>query len=79
VPIRSRAAHRGLPVIPGPRRVAAAALVAALASGIVLLIRRLGSGDHVDWPLALGLFSVLLGAQLIGPGPNQPSRTPRGR
>jgi hypothetical protein len=73
------AAHRRLPVIPGPRRVAVAALVAALASGIVLLIGRLGSGDPVDWPLALGLFSVLLGAQLIGPGPAHPSRTPRGR
>jgi len=66
-------------VIPAPRRVAAAALVAALASGVVLLLGRLGSGDHPGWPLALALFSVLLGAQLIGPGPHRPSRTPRGR
>jgi hypothetical protein len=60
-------------------RIVAAALVAALSSGIVLLIGRFGEGDRPGWALALGLFSVLLGAQLIGPGPHRPSRTPRGR
>jgi uncharacterized membrane protein HdeD (DUF308 family) len=64
---------------PTGSRVAVAALVAALASGIVLLLGRLGSGDSPGWPLSLGLFALLLGAQLIGPGPQRPARTPRGR
>jgi hypothetical protein len=58
--------------MPGLRRVASAALVAGLAAGVDLLIGRLGFGDAPGWPLAAGLFAVLLGAQLIGPGPHHP-------
>ena len=56
--------------MPGPRRVAAAALGAGLAAGVVLVIGRLGFGNQPSWPIAAGLFAVLLGAQLIGPGPH---------
>jgi hypothetical protein len=50
--------------------VAAAALVAALASGVVLLLGGIGGGD-LDWPVALALFALLVGAQLMGPGPQR--------
>ena len=64
--------------MPGLRRVAAAALVAGLAAGLVLVIGRLGFGDQPGWPLVLGLFCLLLGAQLTGPGPHhgRPSTPP---
>lgn len=65
--------------MPGLRRVASAVLVAGLAAGIVVLIGRLGFGDGPGWPVAFSLFAVLLGAQLIGPGPHHPSGSPRGR
>lgn len=63
--------------MPGLRRIAAAALVAGLAAGIVLLIGRLSFGDQPGWPLAIGLFCVLLGAQLIGPVAHHPGREVR--
>ena len=61
--------------MPGLRRIAAAALVAGLAAGVVLLIGRLGFGDQPGWPVSVGLFCVLLGGQLIGPGPHHPTLT----
>lgn len=64
--------------MPGLRRVAASALAAGLASGIVLLIGRVGYGNQPGWPVALGLFALLFGAQLVGPGPHHPVRLPPG-
>jgi hypothetical protein len=64
---------------PAARRIAAAVLVAALAAGTVLLLGRLGSGDHPGWGLAVGVFAVLLGAQLVGPGPHHRALPPGDR
>jgi hypothetical protein len=65
-------------VIPAARRVARAVLGAGLASGIVLLIGRLVDGGSPGWPVAVGLFGLLVGAELIGPGAHRPAAPRRG-